>query len=107
MDYASLGSLDAINTVISAVDAAGYIVDDPALPQIINSIQELHALEVTSATTSSGRASGSTGHGIGLRNFVMPIKAYVQIKKNPILGYLTIGAILSIPFVLGYLYGKK
>jgi hypothetical protein len=112
MSYIGMGdTLDTVNTIVSGVDTIGYIVEDPALPKIIGYIKTLHDLEQAptgAAAVVANHAGGGYTRGIGLNRLVMPLQAYVQIRKNPILGYLLIGAILSLPFMLGYMYrGKK
>lgn len=90
---------EGVKNVKNAINPALEIVRDPAFPQIVGMIAELHALEQPS--------SGPSVPGIGLRHLVPPLGLYVEFRKNPwVIGPLTVGAIIGIPFLLGYMFGK-
>lgn len=96
--YVRNKSLDGVvDTIGGALKAADQILRDPALPEVTSLVLQLHALEPKNPKT------GQPSPGIGLRTVVRPLRAYVAVKKNPILGYAAVAGILAIPFILGRL----
>jgi hypothetical protein len=93
------------DTTSDVANAVQYILEDPALPQVAGLLIELHNLSGPSSVHNVTQAAHAVG--IGLNKAIVPLQLVVQVKKNPILGYLTIGAVLAIPFMLGYLLGKR
>lgn len=89
-----------LDTASSALDAAKYILEDPALPKITYSVVELHSLE------QRGAKPGTSKPGIGLNRFVTPLQTYVKMRRNPIIGYAALAGIVSIPVMIGYILGK-
>jgi len=87
----------------SILDSAKVILEDPALPEITGYILELNRLE--QKAPKKGGAPSKT-KGVGLKRVIVPLKYYVAYRKNPIVGYIAIAAILGLPFMLGYLLGK-
>lgn len=85
------------------LDSAKVILEDPALPEITGYILELSQLE--QRAPKKGGAPSKT-KGVGLKRIVVPLKYYVAYRKNPLIGYIALAAILGLPFMLGYLLGK-
>lgn len=100
-DYVAVG--DVGSTISDVVSAGRFIIEDPALPQIAASIVELHRLEPPSPSAPSA----GPGPGVGLRNVVPALRAYVYYRRNPWVGPVVIGAVLAVPFLIGYMVGKK
>lgn len=98
MSYSSVGEtgLDRLGTLTSA---AKYILEDPALGQIGEMIVELHRLEQRRPTVSQPTPPSTPG--IGLQRFVLPLKAYVYVRRNPWVLPVGVAALLAIPFLLG------
>lgn len=94
----SYSRVSGVTTVLNAVTA---ITTDPALPTVANLVMELRSLEAKGDTTVS------TQPGIGLKRIVTPLRYYVTYRRNPILGYAAVAAILGLPFLLGYKMGKR
>ena len=84
-----------ILTIAQAVTA------DPALPQIVDLVKEIQDL-------NTGSSSGTPGApGIGLSDFVTPLKGYIFVKKHPWITAFTGLALLAVPFSLGFLVARK
>lgn len=101
-DTEALGDLASdLTTAADIAKVAAEIIRDPALPEIVQSVDRLHQLEV-----QSGAPDG--GAGIGLRNVVTPLQYYVKYRENPILiGALAVAIVVGIPMFIGYTLGKK
>lgn len=97
--------LSAIKGGTSALGPAVHVLEDPALPQIIKSVKALHAIEQSSPSTQV-RTSSGTVPGVGLSKLVVPLNAFVAIRKNPIVGIGLVLLILGLPFALGYFIAK-
>ena len=74
---------------------------DPYLPQVLDLASQIAALN----TGPTGSDPGAPG--IGLVDFVAPLKTYVYVKKNPWAPYLGVALLLGAPFALGYAIGRR
>jgi hypothetical protein len=102
---------DAANTVRGVVDRAMPVLDvaknviqDPALPEVTSLMLKLHALEQKS--TKPGAPAPAPVKGIGLSRAVKPLRMYVAVRQEPILGYALVAGILAIPFLAGFGVGR-
>ncbi len=102
---APLGNL--FETIGSTADAVRYIIEDPALPKITGLIIELQKIEQPRRTTTTTTPTPPRVPGIGLNKLVTPLKGFVYIRRNPLAGYALLGGILSVPFPIGYLVGRR
>lgn len=93
----------------SAISAASKVVQDPALPEITCHVLRLNKM-------AEGKPPGlpcprpsytGKGGGIGLALAVVPLRAVVWARENPVLagaaGLAAVGALVG----LGYYWGKK
>lgn len=108
--YSSLGLslgeiIRAAESGASAIGPAVHVLEDPALPQVIQSVKELHAVEQKRPSTAVRTSTGKVP-GIGLSKLVVPIKTAVMIRKNPIIGVGLVLLVLGLPFALGYALAK-
>lgn len=88
--------------LLSTVEAATAIAQDPYLPEVVGLVLKLKEQEKSSAKSGSG----STGRGVGLRNIVGPLRTYVAVQNKPwILPVAVIGAV-SLIFAAGYFTRK-
>lgn len=88
-----------------ALQAAGYVIEDPALPEVTKLLLELHALE--QKARKPGAPPPKKEPGIGLKRVVKPLRMYVKARKNPLYGFAIVAGALAVPFLFGYLVGKK
>ena len=71
-------------------DVIMNVLDDPALPEVINLVRQLHA-------EAAKPLAGPAPAGIGLSKVVGPLKLYVRFRKNPVPYYLgAAGIVLAI-----------
>lgn len=84
-----------------AVTSAAAIIQDPALPKVLQLIVQLNKIEAA----SSGKSG--TSAGVGLSTIVLPLRGYVYAKQNPWVLPLGVAALLGIPMALGYTLGKR
>jgi len=96
MAYAATGG------IVSTVTAAAAIVKDPYLPEVVNLVLKLQSLEKTSVK----EGGGSTGTGVGLRNVVGPLRAFVKIQEKPWILPVAVVGIFGTIFAAGYFTAK-
>lgn len=84
-----------------AAKAVEYILTDPALPSIADSLVRLHDIEVKNPST------GSTSVGIGLRNVVKPLQVYVWTQEAPWRKWALLGIAIGLPLAIGYTVGRR
>jgi len=94
----------ATGDIMSTATAATAIATDPSLPEIVQLVLKLKAIESSKPSSSGGGGSG--GSGVGLRNVVGPLRTFVAIQEKPwILPVAVVGIFGSI-FAFGYVAGK-
>jgi hypothetical protein len=104
----ALGGLEEILTTAmkgaaTALDVAG----DPYLPEVLCRVAQLKQIEATGATPTActSTASGLPG-GIGLRNAVTPLRAYVYAQQHKWVYPIALLAVVGIPMWIGYELGR-
>lgn len=95
---------DLAQTIATAADVA----TDPYLPEVICRIQQLKQIDhgepvMTCAETPEGVQMA----GVGLRNAMVPLRAYVYAQQNTWVYPLAILAVLGLPLWLGYELGRS
>jgi hypothetical protein len=103
---------DAVGTVKGVVDKASpvlsvakNVLEDPALPEVTSLMLKLHALE--QKKPKPGAPPPPPVKGIGLQKAIVPLRLYVSVRQEPILGYAAVAGILAVPFFAGYLFGRR
>lgn len=102
----SLSGLGGIaDTVTTALDVAG----DPYLPEIVCRVKQLKAIdhfEPVPACTNTPDGLVTLTSGVGLRNAVPALRAYVYAQQNKWVYLVGAAAIVGLPMLLGYELGK-
>jgi hypothetical protein len=90
------------------LDTAMQVVEDPALPQVVDLVKQLKAIEAAKAKKAGTTPSAATTKsiGIGLEHAIMPLKMYVAYRTRPWFGYVAIAGVLAIPLAVGVLAGR-
>jgi uncharacterized membrane protein len=88
----------AMSGVMSTASAVTAVATDPALPQVVGLVLKLKSLEKTSA--------GGGGAGVGLRNLVGPLQAYVKVQEKPWILPVGITVVVGVLFAAGYFTRK-
>lgn len=91
----------ATGDIMSTATAATAIATDPSLPEIVQLVLKLRAVE--SGKSSSG---GGGGSGVGLRNVVGPLRTFVAIQEKPWILPVAVVSIFGSIFAFGYVAGK-
>ncbi len=86
--------------VTGAVSLGTRILADPYLPQVIQL-----ATQIADANTGPG-GSSSGEPGIGLRDAIFPLKAYLFSLRNPWAPWVVGAGVLLVPFLLGMAVGR-
>lgn len=92
------------------IDAATGVVQDPYLKEVACNVGRLKALQ---AGQYPGPPCPPTPQpvdpkkGIGLQYAITPLHMAVYARQNPVVIPLAIGAVLGVPFLLGYMFGKR
>jgi hypothetical protein len=97
--YRATGSI--LDTAGQALEAAGKVIEDPALPEVTRIVLRLNA------TTKGGAGGKLPARGIGLSSAVTPLRGFLYYRENPWVVPVGLIAILGAPFYMGYLFGKK
>lgn len=96
----------AMGDLSSTIGTAAEIASDPYLSEVVCRIGQLKQIERGEAVGTCVRtASGSPG-GVGLRNAVPVLRAYVYAQQNKWVYPLAVAALLGVPMWLGYQIGR-
>lgn len=96
------GVIDKATPVLAV---AKNVLEDPALPEVTQLMLKLHALE--QKPSKAGAPAPAPVKGIGLNKAVVPLRFYVSVRQEPIIGYALIAGVLAVPFFAGYFVGRR
>ncbi len=107
----SMGDVTA--TLVSAIGAASTAVNkitevatDPYTPELVCRVGQLAAIRGKRPVPDCQNTPLTYDDQMGFRKIMWPVRAYVYGEQNPWAYPAAIGAILGIPFLLGYWLGK-
>lgn len=107
-----------IEDVAQILDKAGkylptlvHIAEDPALPQVIDRIEALYAIEkkrkeAEAAATKTPRPVAVKRVGIGLDRVVKPLGAFVYLREHPWLPWVLGTGVIALVLGGGILIGR-
>lgn len=88
-------------------DTLVRIVNDPALPQFMQRIEAIDALEPSTSTGGPSTPAASDKSGVGLKSFVPLLDAYIFVKKNPFVPWLVGAGFVFLLGGIGYRLGQS
>lgn len=92
--------------VLALLSKAQGVIEDPYLPELVCLTTQLRAVEARKPLPVCQPTIPRAG-GIGLRKAVPLVKAYVYAEQHPWVKPVAVAAALGIPFLLGYLVGRR
>lgn len=111
MDGAGDGLLDNLKKMSGAID--------PYLPEALCRVDQIRALRKNRGFISSVFGKKATvevpqcyemppdQNGIGVEGSLRPLRSAVYVYKHPTLVALGILSVFTVPFLVGYAYGRK
>jgi hypothetical protein len=105
-DFASV-VIQTLNNAGGALGTGSKVVTDPYLPEVLCRVNQLAQIEQRVPITACAKTPPGRTGGIGLRKVVAPLRAYVYAEQRPWIQPVAIAAAVGVPFVLGYLLGRK
>ncbi len=93
---------DVASTIATALDVAS----DPYLGEIVCRVGQLKNIDHNEAVQACTNTPDGVAGGVGLRNAIYPLRAYVYAQQNKWVYPVAVLAILGLPFWLGYELGK-
>jgi hypothetical protein len=98
---AGLGDLPG--TIGTVLDVAA----DPYLPEVVCRIGQLKSIDRHEPVgLCVNTAEGVVTGGVGIRNVIPVLRAYVYAQQNPWIYPVAAAAIVVVPLWIGYLLGK-
>lgn len=102
-----MGSVDEIiNSLVGATGSALDIASDPYLAEVICRIAQLKQIEAGGTPAVCPETADNLPGGVGLRNAIGPLRAYVYAQQNKWVYPLAIAAIIGLPMWIGYELGR-
>jgi len=90
----------------SALSTAADVAGDPYLPEVICRIQQLKNIDRGETVATCIDTPEGVAGGVGLRNAMTPLRAYVYAQQNKWVYPLAVAAMIGIPMWLGYELGR-
>jgi hypothetical protein len=105
----ALGDLSsAVGNAVSQLGTIAGIATDPYAQEFVCRIRQVVAVETGSAVPACQRMPLATPSPAGLKKPVLGMRTYVWAEQRKPWSYpVMIGTIIGVPFLLGYLLGKK
>lgn len=102
-----LGGLeDIIKSAAGGVVAALDVASDPYLPEAVCRIAQLKQIEAGTAAGNCPTTPQGLPGGVGLRNAVTPLRAYVYAQQHKWVYPAALAALVGLPLLIGYQLGK-
>ena len=101
-----MGLGDVGTTIAGIFSGAVNTAEDPYLPEVVCRFQQLTAINNHQAVPACNNTPDGLPGGVGLKDIVGPLRAYVYAKQNPWVFPAAIVAIFGVPFLLGYNVGR-
>lgn len=102
------GVSDVIGSVVSAAAQVAGMANDPYAQELVCRIRQVAAVELGTSVPPCPSVPITTASPAGLRKPVVGMRAYVWAEQRKPWSYPTvIAAAVGIPFLLGYLVGRK
>lgn len=83
------------------------VLEDPYLPEMACRVAQLNAIEMKRPVPYCPATPGGKTGGIGLRKVAPVMRAYVYAEQHPIVKPVAVAAVIGVPFLLGYLVGRR
>lgn len=93
---------DLASTITTALDVAG----DPYLTEVVCHVAQLKAIDHGEAVGVCAQTPDGAVGGVGLRNAIPVLRAYVYAQQNKWVYPLAVAALIGLPMWLGYEIGK-
>jgi hypothetical protein len=100
-------ALSGMGDVAGTINTAINVVDDPFLPELVCRIDQLTNIEHGREVGVCANTPDGTTGGVGIGPLMPALRAYVFAQQNKWVYGVAAVAILGIPFLLGYEYGKE
>lgn len=95
-------------TAADTVVSAAAVVSDPALPEVVRLIRQIHEAEKASAPPSKpGTKPPSYSAGVGLSAAIGPLKVILYARRNPWVVPAAAAALLAVPLFIGFSLGRS
>ena len=98
----ALGGVD----VGALVGTASSILQNPYVPEVLCRVKQLDAYH-RGAPVVSCQSTPPVPDALGLGKFMLPIRGYVYAEQHPWAYAVGTAVVLGVPFLLGYLAGRK
>ena|SRR5258705_8123616 len=102
-----LGLGMSVSEITGAVSSMARALTDPYLPETICRAKQIYAIRAGLPVPTCAKTKPNLPGGIGLRKAVVPARGFAYAEQHKWVYPVSVAAVLGIPFVLGYLIGKK
>jgi hypothetical protein len=97
----------AMGDLASSIGTAIDVASDPYLPEVLCHVQQLKQIDHGEAVAVCADTPDGVIGGVGLRNAIGPLRAYVYAQQNKWVYPLAVLAVLGIPLWVGFELGRS
>lgn len=105
--YGSRRGVGALGGIEDVLTSASSVASDPYLSEVVCQMTALKQIEAGGAVTQCAPTADNLPGGIGLRNAVGPLRAYVYAQQNKWVYPVAVLALFGLPMWVGYELGRK
>lgn len=92
--------------VISAINSVSQTVTDPYLPEAMCRVKQLYQIQTGKKPDVCAATPMNRTGGIGVKKAIYPLRGAVYAEQHPWVYPAAVAAVVGVPFLLGYLFGK-
>lgn len=100
---------DLASTITNLASGVGIAVDlanDPYLPEMICRVGQIRDLNAGRNAAPCANTAPNLAGGVGLRQFMPGVRAYVYSQQHKWAIPVAVAAVVGIPFLIGYAFGR-
>lgn len=106
--HAPMGLGMSVAEVTGALSSMARAITDPYLPETICRAKQIYALRTgAGAIPACPKTKPNLPGGIGLRKAIVPIRGFSYAEQHRWVYPASVAVVLGVPFLLGYLIGRK
>lgn len=109
MSYERKRGLDGMTAteVVNAAAGLSRALTDPYLPEAICRAKQLYALRTGAKPAACTPLPLNLPGGIGIKKAIRPMRGVVYAEQHRWVYPAAVATVLGVPFLLGYLIGKR
>lgn len=95
-----------LDTIIGDVSTGAAVVSDPYFGEVMCRVGQLKAVRANQSPPPCPSTPLGLPGGVGLGKLILPLRGFVLAEQYPILYPIAAFALIGLPFLIGYQWGR-